>query len=95
VKRAFEQNTSAFIRARVAYQARDGREEIFEGYFTRMSNLLAVLRDMPKPSSGEFGGKGAFWFCEEREVDLQRPVSFLHLNWRSVSGVDDGRSLAP
>jgi hypothetical protein len=35
VKRAFEQNASAFIRAKVAYRARDGREETFEGYFNR------------------------------------------------------------
>jgi hypothetical protein len=35
VKRAFEQNASAFIRAKIAYRARDGREETFEGYFNR------------------------------------------------------------
>jgi len=35
VKRAFEQNASAFIRAKLAYRARDGREETFEGYFNR------------------------------------------------------------
>ena len=35
VKRAFEQNASAFIRAKVAYRTRDGREETFEGYFNR------------------------------------------------------------
>jgi hypothetical protein len=35
VKRAFEQNASVFIRAKVAYRARDGREETFEGYFNR------------------------------------------------------------
>jgi hypothetical protein len=35
VKRAFEQNASAFIRAKIAYRGRDGREETFEGYFNR------------------------------------------------------------
>jgi hypothetical protein len=35
VKRAFEQNASAFIRAKVAFKNADGREESFEGYFNR------------------------------------------------------------
>lgn len=46
VKRAFEQNASAFIRAKVAYRARDGREETFEGYFNRYN---VFFRGQPLP----------------------------------------------
>jgi hypothetical protein len=35
VKRAFEQNASAFIRAKMAHKDADGRETWFEGYFNR------------------------------------------------------------
>lgn len=35
VKRAFEQNASAFIRARVRYKTSDGAEELLEGFFNR------------------------------------------------------------
>jgi hypothetical protein len=35
VKHAFEQNASAFIRAKLAYKNAEGREEWFEGYFNR------------------------------------------------------------
>ncbi len=35
IKRAFEQNASAFIRAKIAYRARDGRPVTVEGYFNR------------------------------------------------------------
>jgi hypothetical protein len=35
VKRAFEQNASAFIRAKLSYRTAEGREEWFEGYFNR------------------------------------------------------------
>ena len=35
VKRAFEQNASAFIRAKLAFSSNDGLAESFEGYFNR------------------------------------------------------------
>src|SRR5262245_13355573 len=35
IKRAFEQNASAFIRAKVAYRTKEGTEETLEGYFNR------------------------------------------------------------
>ena len=51
VKRAFEQNASAFIRAKLAYRTRDGREETFEGYFNRYN---VIYRGQTLP-----GGKRA------------------------------------
>jgi hypothetical protein len=35
VRRAFEQNATTFIRAKLAYRTTDGREETLEGYFNR------------------------------------------------------------
>jgi hypothetical protein len=43
VKRAFEQNASAFIRAKLAYRSRDGREDTFEGYFIRARRRSASV----------------------------------------------------
>jgi hypothetical protein len=52
VKRAFEQNASAFIRAKVAYRARDGREETFEGYFNRY-NVFFRGQSLPSGDRAE------------------------------------------
>jgi hypothetical protein len=44
IKRAFEQNASTFIRAKVAYRTKDGTEETLEGYFNRYNAFFRGQR---------------------------------------------------
>jgi hypothetical protein len=52
VKRAFEQNASAFIRAKLTYRTRDRRQETFEGYFNRY-NVFFRGQSLPGGRSAE------------------------------------------
>lgn len=52
VKRAFEQNATAFIRAKVEYRRRDGTTDTLEGYFNRY-NLIYRGQALPGGARAE------------------------------------------
>jgi hypothetical protein len=52
VRTAFEQNAAAFIRAKVAYRTKDGREETLEGYFNRY-NVFYRGQKLPGGNAAE------------------------------------------
>jgi hypothetical protein len=52
VKRAFEQNATAFIRAKVEYKRRDGTRDTLEGYFNRY-NLIYRGQTLPGGARAE------------------------------------------
>jgi hypothetical protein len=52
VKTAFDQNAAAFIRAKVAYRTKDGREETLEGYFNRY-NVFYRGQKLPSGHAAE------------------------------------------
>jgi hypothetical protein len=50
----------------------------------RLQGLMATLQSMEKPNRASHGGKGMFWFLNERDCVLAAPASIAAPVWRGV-----------